>query len=445
MNRKLRSLILTAMLDPRFMRFNRFLTELGRRLLFRKRVVHVFLQIDDPYSYLLSHYLEHVATRYNKVEFTYYLCQALRGEYMPQPEMLAEYAVKDCRLLAQEFGVPFLDVGEAPAVEYRRPLLDFLAGEHDDEDFPKTLAKALAVYWRGDAEGAAKLIGRSQGEQDSTNVLIGQNQLLMRKMGHYNCATMHYGGEWYWGVDRLLYLVRRFEEEGLNRFQEPIPELRSLEQAMQLNLPATVPAKAESLPTLEMYHSFRSPYSYLSLTRMFKIADAFGLKLQVRPVLPMVMRGLSVPKSKILYIVNDANREAKRLKVPFGRIADSVGTGAERCIAAFYYAEAQGKERDFLYTVGQAIWSKAIDVAEDEGMQIVAKRCGLFWPELKEAMEKDDWRPKAEANREALTEIGLWGVPSFKIGDVALWGQDRDWLLARKIEDMCHGGEGIMI
>jgi 2-hydroxychromene-2-carboxylate isomerase len=445
MNRKLRSLLLTLILDPRFIAFQRAFTAQRRRLTFGNRVVHVFLQVDDPYSYLLSHYLEHVAKRYNEVEFRYYLCQALRGEFMPQPGMLAEYAVEDCKLLAKEFGVPFLDVGDAPAVEYRRPLLDFLADEHEDEDFPKILGKALAVYWRGDAEGAAKLIGRAQGEQASTNVLVGKNQLLMRKMGHYNCATMYYAGEWYWGVDRLLYLVRRFDDEGLNRFQEPVPELQSLEQAMQLNLPATVPAKAESLPTLEMFHSFRSPYSYLSLTRVFKIADAFGLKLQIRPVLPMVMRGLSVPKSKLLYIVKDANREAKRLKVPFGKISDSVGVAAERCIAAFYYAEAQGKEREFLYTVGQAIWSKAIDVAEDEGMQIVAKRCGLFWPELKEAMDNDDWRAKAEANREAMTEVGLWGVPCFKIGELALWGQDRDWLLARKIEDMCHAGEGIMV
>ena len=60
-------------------------------------------------------------------------------------------------------------------------------------------------------------------------------------------------------------------------------------------------------------------------------------------------------------------------------------------------------------------------------------------------MESDDWRQSVEANREALTEIRLWGVPTYKIGEVALWGQDRDWLLARKIEDMCHSGEGIMI
>ena len=445
MNRKLRSSYLTVILDSRFIALKRTLAELRRRLTFKKRVVHVFLQIDDPYSYLLSYYLVYVTKPYNKVEFKFYLCQALRGEFMPQPGMLAEYAVNDCRLLAQEFGVPFLDIGDAPAVEYRRPLLDFLAGEHEDEEFAQILTKALAVYWRGDAEGAARLIGRSQSEQDATNVLVGKNQLLLRKLGHYNCAAMYYAGEWYWGVDRLPYLIERLDGNGLNRFKEPVPELQSLEQAKQLNLPATVPAAAEELPALEMFYSFRSPYAYLALTRIFKIVDAFGLKLEVRPVLPMVMRGLSVPKSKLIYIAHDANREAARLEVPFGNIADSLGEGAERCIAAFYYAQDQGKGRNFLYIVGQAIWSKGIDVATDEGMQIVAKRAGLFWPDLKEALDDDDWRSNVEANREALTEIGLWGVPSFKIGEVALWGQDRDWLLARKIEDMCHGGEGIMI
>jgi len=44
-----------------------------------------------------------------------------------------------------------------------------------------------------------------------------------------------------------------------------------------------------------------------------------------------------------------------------------------------------------------------------------------------------------------MSEAGVWGVPSFRLADLALWGQDRDWLLARKIEDMCHAGDGIMI
>ena len=445
MNRKLLEFYVRVILDKRFITLRRTLTEFRRKLTLKKRVVSVFLQLDDPYSYLLSYYLEHVKTRYKKVEFRFYLCQALSGDYMPQPGMLADYALADCAALANEFGVPFLDVGSTPAVEYRRSLLDFLGEEHDEKDFSETFIKALSAYWRGDPEGVARIVGRAQAELSENNVLIGKNQLLLRTMGHYNCAMMHYAGEWYWGVDRLHYLIDRFDQQGLNRYKEPNPELASLRQAMQLKVPVTQPVKAAGLPPLEMYYSFRSPYAYLALARTYDIADAFGLKLEVKPVLPMVMRGLKMPKAKLLYIVKDANREAERHEVPFGNVADSVGDGAERCIAAFYYAKSEGRERDFLLAAGQAIFADAIDVATDEGMEIVADRSGLFWPDLKDALEKEEWRAWAKENREALTEAGLWGVPSYVIGDVVIWGQDRDWLLARKVEDMCHDGEGIIV
>lgn len=443
--RKLLSLYVNIIFSRRYRSLRRLLAEMKRLVTFKPHVVLVFLQIDDPYSYLLSHYLPHLTQQYKNVELRYYLCQALRSEYMPAPDMLAEYAVQDCRLLAKEFGVPFLDKGAAPAVEHRRALLDFLAEDQQEDDFNDTFGQALSAYWRGDAEGVARLLGRRQPQRPETNILVSRNQLLLRKLGHYNTATMYYAGEWFWGVDRLHYLTRRFDALGLNRWDEPNAELASLQQARQLSLPAAVPGAAENLATLTMFHSFRSPYSYLALARTFRIADAFGVKLDVRPVLPMVMRGMAVPKPKLLYIARDANREAARLGVPFGRMADPVGKGAERCIAAFYYARSQGRERDFLLAAGEAIWAEAVDVAKDEGMQLVAERSGLFWPDVKAALAQDDWRSIVEENRQVMTEAGVWGVPSFIIGDLAIWGQDRDWLLARKIEDLCHAGGGIVI
>jgi len=440
MKRKLRSLYLATILDHRFIALKRRLVELRRQLMLRKPVVHVFLQLDDPYSYLLSHYLQFVMQRYQRVGFRVYLCQALRGDFAPEPALQAEYAVADCRMLAAELGVPFLDRGSAPAVKYRRPLLDFLADEHDDEDFSQTLNQALSVYWRGDSEGVVSLIEEVMPEQAATNVLVGKHQLLLRKMGHYNCATMYYAGEWYWGIDRLQYLTDRFAEQGLDRYSEKTPELAALAQATRTNLPARMPARASALPPLQMFHSFRSPYSYLALARTFEIADAFGLKLVVRPVLPMVMRGKSVPKAKLEYIVRDANREANARALPFGSFADPLGIGTERCMAVFYHAQQQGRERRFLLAAGEAIWSKAIDVASEEGMKKVAKSAGLAWPEVQQAMQDDAWRQAVEANREALTEAGLWGVPSFRIGALALWGQDRTWLLARQLLDICHDG-----
>jgi 2-hydroxychromene-2-carboxylate isomerase len=155
-------------------------------------------------------------------------------------------------------------------------------------------------------------------------------------------------------------------------------------------------------------------------------------------------RGLQVPKSKLLYIATDAKREASRMEIPFAKFCDPVGAGAKRCIAVFAYARKAGREREFTAAAGNAIWNEAVDVATDEGMRRVSEQVGLFWPEVMGAMDDENWRTQAEENREAMTDCGMWGVPVLKLGDLVLWGQDRAWLLARQIEDLCHDGQGIL-
>ncbi len=439
---RIRSKALNVLLDERVSSAKRFGSEMRRRVSGKSHEVSAFLQLDDPYSYLLSTYLPCLVEGYD-IRLTVNLTQALGDEFMPMPAMLAEYAVADCRLLALELGVPFLDKGDTPVVEHRRTLLDVLAGEHGNEAFPELFAAALSAYWRGDAQGVARLVGGFVSDGCAHSVIEASNTTL-RKLGHYSTATLHYGGEWYWGIDRLHYLVSRLEGLDLRVGGKPPQALLAIQQAVQLNLPATVPARAESLPPLELFYSFRSPYSYLALGRLAAIVDAFGLRLDIRPVLPMVKRGLKVPRAKLLYIAADAKREAERLQIPFASFCDPVGAGAERCMAVFAYAEEEGRGTEFVRAAGNAIWNEAIDVATDKGMRRVAEQAGLFWPEAAAAMSDEGWRDKAERNRNAMTDIGLWGVPVFKLGDLALWGQDRVWLLARQIEDLCQDGQGIL-
>ena len=55
-------------------------------------------------------------------------------------------------------------------------------------------------------------------------------------------------------------------------------------------------------------------------------------------------------------------------------------------------------------------------------------------------MGNRDWEDELEANRLAMYDFGSWGVPSFRLLDargeavLQLWGQDRLWLFARKIQ-----------
>jgi 2-hydroxychromene-2-carboxylate isomerase len=441
---KLRSRFINLLFSKKTQSATRAFAEKRRKLARRPHVVSVFLELDDPYSYLLSQYLPDLARNYD-VELRYYLTQAPNDEaYRPRADMLAVYAEQDCVRLAAELGVPFLDKGRAPPVEHRRALIDSLAANKASPDFDRELLDSISLYWRGDSEGVARRVSGAElsGEGDT---LLAENEKRLLDMGHYNCATLHYEGEWYWGIDRLHYLTARLDTLGVRRDSAAVAKLASIQQVMKVSLPVAPPSSAQELPPLELFYSFRSPYSYLCLKRVFAIADAFGLTLKVRPVLPMVMRGMQVPKPKIIYIAKDTSREAQRLQVPFGKFADPVGKGAERCLAAFYYAQSEKRERDFLLHAGEAIWARAIDVATDKGMRKVTGRCGLFWPDVLAAMEEDAWRSDVEENRESMMESGCWGVPTLRLGDFVIWGQDRDWLLVRHIEELCDTGEGILI
>ncbi len=443
LTRKLRAGLLRMLLSRRGNRLLRALREGRRRVLRRPHTVSAFLQLDDPYSYLLAHFLGDLASRFD-IDLRLYLAEARGGPFQPEPALLAEYALADCRRLARELQIPFLDKGGTPPVEFRLDMLEAVAARVGDDNFDEELLRALSVFWRGDAEAAAR-ISVVEGKRGTAAAVIEAATRLRHKLGHYNSAMLHYAGEWYWGVDRLHYLVARLQQLGVARDPRAGPALPALQQAMHVGLPAARPEAAQSLPPLELFYSLRSPYSYLALPRACALADAFGLELGIRPVLPMIMRGMQVPGAKQIYILKDAAREAARHGMPFGRVCDPAGAGVERCLAVFLLAQRRGVGREFLLIAGAAIWSRGTDLASDRGLRALATESGLPWEQVQAALTSDDWRAAVAENRDSLMASGCWGVPTLRLGDFAVWGQDRDWLMIRHIEDLCGGGDGILV
>jgi 2-hydroxychromene-2-carboxylate isomerase len=188
---------------------------------------------------------------------------------------------------------------------------------------------------------------------------------------------------------------------------------------------------ANAAPTvIEMWFSFRSPYSWLAMPRVRRLAAHYGARLELRYILPMVMRGLPVPSAKSRYIVLDAKREAERCALPFGRIVDPVGAGAERALAVLHHAAPLGLGAEFAELALRAAWADGIALAEDEGLYDVARRAGLTDAQVAAALADEGWRPAAEAHRAALFQAGLWGAPTYRVDSgPAHWGQDRLWAL----------------
>ena len=82
---KLRSHFLSALLSPASRRMQRSASEMRRRLTGQPHVVSAFLQLDDPYSYLLALSLPDLASQYD-IELRVYLSQALGEGFQPAPD-----------------------------------------------------------------------------------------------------------------------------------------------------------------------------------------------------------------------------------------------------------------------------------------------------------------------------------------------------------------------
>jgi 2-hydroxychromene-2-carboxylate isomerase len=131
---------------------------------------------------------------------------------------------------------------------------------------------------------------------------------------------------------------------------------------------------------------------------------------------------------KQIYFMLDASREAKRAGVPFGKIADPLGKPVERGYSLLPWARESGRGFEYVQSFMRAVWSEGVDAGANEGLRRIVDRAGLEWNAARTILGNDEWRAEAEANRVEMVQLGLWGVPCVRIGETAVWGQDRLWV-----------------
>jgi len=73
-------------------------------------------------------------------------------------------------------------------------------------------------------------------------------------------------------------------------------------------------------------------------------------------------------------------------------------------------------------------------------MKRAVQEAGLDWNEAQKRLGSDEWKEIVERNQdEMVEEMGLWGVPSYRLTgpdgepDLEVWGQGRLWLVAAEI------------
>lgn len=391
-------------------------------------------QVDDPYSHLGAQVLARFVARWD-VELEPVLVGPPPDEAAPDRARLETFARRDAADVAPGYGLSFPADAPAPAPELVAQASRLLAGLTPAR-FPTLAPRIGDALWRGDGAQLDALARESAPlSEETARSVVAEGTEQRRRLGHYLGGMFYYAGEWYWGVDRLAYLEERLDGLGLARGTDRTP----LVTPPRVDFAET---PAASRLVLEFFCSLRSPYTYIAMERVFALPRRLPVDIVLRPVLPMVMRGLPVPTAKRLYIVLDTRREARRASVAFGRVCDPVGRPVERAFALYPWARERGRAAEFLHAFARAAFAEGVDTGSDAGLRFVVEQAGLTWDEALAAQAADrDWREELESNRQMLLALGLWGVPSFRLlgrpgePDYCTWGQDRLWRVESEIRD----------
>lgn len=386
--------------------------------------VHYFHQVDDPYSALTVAALPELLARYD-IELQVHIVDAPPDSAAPERDKLIAYSRVDAERIATRYGLTFKDPGQQPAPEAVATASACLVANHEAETFAALASRLTQNLWK---TGTDLFTGIKVpvASASAVNAHKASANALRNQLGHYLGATFFYAGEWYWGIDRLYHLEQRLQDV---QAQRPSVEGVLFPPVADLS----TPVKCINPPPIDFFFSFRSPYSAIVAERVFRLAELTGAQVNLRYVLPMVMRGLPVPAAKRQYISHDTAREAFVRHIPFGCLNDPVGLPTERGLALIDYAVRIGQGQAYVLSYMRGVWSEGIDAGSDHGLRRIAERAGLNWTEAKLALARDKWRLQAERNRDELFRLGLWGVPSFRVGSISTWGQDRLWLISDEL------------
>ncbi len=206
--------------------------------------------------------------------------------------------------------------------------------------------------------------------------------------------------------------------------------------------------------SVDLFFSFRSPYSYLSLPRTKKLAAEYDVTVNLRPVYPLAVRVPGFFKKTnpkfLRYIAIDAPRVAQYENIPYGvprpdPIVQDLTTlevaehqpYIHRLTRLGAMAQLEGRSLAFAGAIAPVIWGGTIQGwNEGDHLARAAAAAGFNLAVMDRAIEADADRYEQviAANEKDHAASGHWGVPTFVFENEPFFGQDRIALLIWRME-----------
>jgi 2-hydroxychromene-2-carboxylate isomerase len=206
--------------------------------------------------------------------------------------------------------------------------------------------------------------------------------------------------------------------------------------------------------SVDVFWSFRSPYSYLATPRLVRLATLYQIDVKLRPVLPLAVRSPDffqrVNPLWPAYLLRDTQRIAEHQGIDYGwprpdPVVMDPKTGGypeeqpyiHRLTRLGVEAALRGRGVPFIDEVSKIIWNGKVE-GWHQGAHLsdAAARAGLDLAELDRAVEADPDRydERIEHNHRNLADAGHWGVPTCVFEGEPFFGQDRLDLLVWRMQ-----------
>ena len=178
--------------------------------------------------------------------------------------------------------------------------------------------------------------------------------------------------------------------------------------------------------TVQFLFDYASPWSYLANATLEK--KFAGAQIEYVPVylrgLEMFATAMPYSARKLQYIMKDLVRCAAHEQVPV-RIPDEFPINGLYALRGALYALETGTFSTYNERLFAATWADNKPISNKEVVIALAGEAGLDRAIFREAIERPDIKAKLKDTTAAYQERGVFGVPTFFVGDEFFWGHDR--------------------
>ena len=187
------------------------------------------------------------------------------------------------------------------------------------------------------------------------------------------------------------------------------------------------------MPSIDFWYEFASTYSYPTAMRIERLAEDAGVIVRWRPfLLGPIFKELgwndspfNIYAAKGRYMWRDLARvcaaEGIPLKLPPVRFPQN-GLKAARLALV---GETDGWTPAFTRAVFTANYAEQRDISDDTTLRAILEGLGADAEGVLAAANTSEIKEALKAQTEEAKARGLFGAPSFTVGDELFWGNDR--------------------